>query len=163
MEKLFDIVEFPDYKVTRSGEIYSLFTNKFLHQHIRDEKYFVVGLSKGDFSYTRTVHRIVAIAFKENPDKKPYVNHIDGNKLNNNDWNLEWVTAKENTSHAIKMGLINVPQIMPLRSKVVVDLATGLEYKSVLEASKVFGISRSYLGEMLNGDYENTTSLILKK
>ena len=44
-------------------------------------------------------------AFIPNPDKKPFVNHVDGNKLNNNASNLEWVTASENQQHAIKLGL----------------------------------------------------------
>ena len=51
------------------------------------------------------VHVLVANAFIENKDNKPYVNHIDGNKANNKTENLEWVMAKENTSHAIKTGL----------------------------------------------------------
>ena len=51
-------------------------------------------------------HRIVALTFLENPENKPIVNHIDGDKKNCNLSNLEWVTYKENAEHAVKTGLV---------------------------------------------------------
>jgi hypothetical protein len=45
------------------------------------------------------------IAFIPNPENKPFVNHIDGNKINNNASNLEWVTSQENHTHAMITGL----------------------------------------------------------
>ena len=51
------------------------------------------------------LHRLVALAFIENIENKPFVNHIDGNKINNTSDNLEWVTCSENNLHAHKIGL----------------------------------------------------------
>ena len=51
------------------------------------------------------LHRLTALTFTENPENKPFVNHLDGNKLNNKVDNLEWVTCSENNIHAHKSGL----------------------------------------------------------
>lgn len=70
--------------------------------------YLTVRLSDTDKIKTHRVHRLVAEAFIPNPNNKPYVNHKDSNRQNNNVDNLEWVTAKENTDHAVKCGRLNV-------------------------------------------------------
>lgn len=52
-------------------------------------------------SYGMLVHRLVAMAFVPNPENKQYVDHIDGNKLNNDASNLRWVNAAENSHNPI--------------------------------------------------------------
>lgn len=54
---------------------------------------------------TYMLHRLVAQAYIPNPLKKPFVNHIDGNKHNNHVGNLEWCTTAENNQHARETGL----------------------------------------------------------
>lgn len=68
--------------------------------------YSMVNLSKYNKKDFRSVHRLVALHFIENPEKKEQVNHIDGNKENNSVSNLDWVTASENIRHAINNGLM---------------------------------------------------------
>ena len=58
----------------------------------------------------RSFHRMIAESLIPNPDNLPCINHIDGNKQNNNVTNLEWVTYSENTIHAMKIGLKTDPK-----------------------------------------------------
>ena len=50
------------------------------------------------------IYRLKAIHFMPNPENKPQVNHLDGNRLNEDLDNMEWATGKENMRHAIKNG-----------------------------------------------------------
>jgi hypothetical protein len=61
--------------------------------------YIFTGLSKNSIIKTYPVHRLVALAFIDNPENKPQVNHKDKNRSNNNLSNLEWSTASENNIH----------------------------------------------------------------
>lgn len=68
--------------------------------------YLKARLSKKGKQTTYSIHRLVAHHFIYNPDGLPQVNHKDGDKLNNNVNNLEWVTGQENVTHARQNGLI---------------------------------------------------------
>lgn len=67
--------------------------------------YVRIQLRKNGEYKSKYVHRLVALAFLENPYGLPEVNHIDGDKTNNRADNLEWVTRTENHVHAVKLGL----------------------------------------------------------
>ena len=69
-------------------------------------QYTTLSFRNGKNLITNQLHRIVAQIFVSNPENKPIVNHIDGNKDNNCCDNLEWVTKSENTKHAHDNGLI---------------------------------------------------------
>ena len=73
--------------------------------YIDKDGYPKVNLCKEGKVIHYPVHRLVAIAFVPNPENKPQVNHIDGNKANNCVANLEWNTDSENMLHAFRTGL----------------------------------------------------------
>lgn len=78
-----------------------LYDRKRGYKTYRIFTYKVSGKSKLEY-----FHRCIAKAFLDNPENKPYVNHIDGNKLNNRLSNLEWATPTENAQHAWDTGLM---------------------------------------------------------
>lgn len=91
----------------------SLMKRTYLGKELKPRKakngYYYVHLSRGGLRKTVKNHRMVAETFLPNPDNKPCVNHIDGNKLNNSVNNLEWVTYLENSEHAWENKLILSP------------------------------------------------------
>lgn len=122
MDKILDL-DSGIYRITRDGKVYSQsklkiplvtkgmeFTGEFkyilkpekeLTTRINNRGYLSVNFNK----HTYMVHRLVAEAYCSNCENKEYVNHIDGNKLNNHFSNLEWCTIAENNKHARETGL----------------------------------------------------------
>ena len=95
---------FPDYFVTTEGKIYSARRGTYLNPTKGTRDGYLMALLP-DCSGVRKglrIHRLVAQAFIQNPEQKPCVNHIDGNRKNNSVENLEWVTHSENSVHAYK-------------------------------------------------------------
>lgn len=98
-----------DYIIYDDGNIFSLKTNKFLKFSKDSKGYYYADLRRTNVTIKcPKVHRLVMFAFKGFPKgNKCQVNHIDGNKHNNNINNLEYVTNEENRIHALKLGLKN--------------------------------------------------------
>lgn len=126
--------------------------------------YFTLTLYKNKTRKTKRVHRLVAENFIDNQKNKREVNHIDGNKLNNNVNNLEWCTSSENTIHSFKIGLQKPPKPMlgkfgknHHRSKTVLQLTLDgvfvSEYGSQKEASRKTKIHQGDISECCNMKY----------
>jgi len=154
------------YAVSEYGDVYSfnkLYTNSLGVQSSKPSKVLkrtVCRLGYSKHSLTKGVgtaksfktHRLVAFAFIPNPENKPCVNHIDGNKLNNHYLNLEWCTHKENVKHMWDTGLNNRDKLesalMASRKKVM-DKTTGIVFDSITSAGKSIGISSRLMGERI--------------
>lgn len=90
---------YENYEVSSFGKVRNKKTGRILRQSCKGG-YMGVGLShKEKTCKSFSVHRLVALAFIENPENKPHINHKDKNRSNNNVDNLEWCTALENNLH----------------------------------------------------------------
>lgn len=151
-----DCVDFPNYEVSDQGKIRSKKKNKVLNSRVNAAGYEDVKIWDSDKRRHKhlRIHQEVAKAFVDNPCKKPEVNHIDGNKLNNKSTNLEWCTRSENAKHAIETGLFT-PYKLPLYKKEGVRvriIETGEEFDSLTDCAKHVngfksGISACVLGK----------------
>jgi hypothetical protein len=94
------------YQISNFGRVKSLRTFKIIKQRKSISGYLNVTLRKETTSKLKgmRVNRLVALAFVSNPNNKPYVNHINAIKTDNNFINLEWCTQSENIKHAYKIG-----------------------------------------------------------
>lgn len=99
-----EIKGFKDYYITEDGKVFSKKRNIYLSPFKKQGGYLRVSLFNGKHNH-KSIHRLVAEAFISNPNNYPEVNHIDGNKQNNNINNLEWCTPSQNQKHAFELGL----------------------------------------------------------
>ncbi len=105
MIKTKKIVGWEDYSISADGRVYSKKrggTQVELTQTKGTSGYYNVGFSNGKEKKTFQVHRLVASTFLSNRKKFEIVNHLDGNKLNNDVSNLEWTTRVGNAKHAVE-------------------------------------------------------------
>jgi len=101
------------YSISNLGEVRrdSGTTNTYkgkILRNIPDRKnggYLFVCLSKNNKKFNKRIHQLVARNFIGKVPKEKEINHIDGNKYNNNLKNLEYVTTQENSLHARMIGL----------------------------------------------------------
>lgn len=155
-KKIFIDEKETNYSVSNLGNVRNDNTKKLLSQRTQ-QGYKHVTLSIDKKQKSCRVHRLVAYAFIDNPDNKPYVNHIDCNRSNNNVNNLEWVTPSENSRKAVEEGryLINNSH---LRAVTQYDL-NGKKmrtFESATEAARQLKLQQSKITECCKGNRKRT-------
>jgi hypothetical protein len=130
------------YSITKFGVIYSLPRKgspklKFMKPVDNMESgYLRAKLSSKSIEKPKLfyIHQLVATTYIQNPENKPMVNHIDGDKTNNRVENLEWVTAQENHDHAFTIGLYPNQKLHSSQKQEVFELVqNGTPKKQVAE------------------------------
>lgn len=144
------IAEFPNYQITADGRVRSRKNGKEKAKCINKRGYWAMSMRKNGKMYLRTLHRMLAVAFIPNPENKPDINHIDGNKRNCSLDNLEWVTCKENNIHARNTGLHESDGDKPIGQ--FKDGVLVRTFKSASDASRILGISRANICNCARGN-----------
>jgi hypothetical protein len=98
-----DIIGYEDYCITEDGQIWSKRTKKFLKLQNHNRGYALITLSVNAKRKPEVVHRFVARAFVDNPNKYNEINHKDGDKKNNHFTNLEWCSRSDNNTHKCRI------------------------------------------------------------
>lgn len=103
----------------------------------------MVNLTVNSKGHTKTIHRLVMLTFKGY--SKSQVNHIDGNKLNNNLNNLEYCNNRENYFHARKKNLLTINTILTEEKVLEIRelLKNGLSHRKI---AKLYGVGKSTIG-----------------
>lgn len=96
---------YTNYSVSDNGEVRNDETGKLKKPTLNKQNgYYYVDLYSGNKRTKRPIHRLVAVAFIDNPENKKTVDHIDGNRQNNNVSNLRWASFSENNSRFNTVG-----------------------------------------------------------
>ena len=137
------------YEVSTYGNVRSIqFHGKKRIKLLRKTKlrgYYSVKLRKWpDFERSVLVSRLVALTFIENPENKPFVDHIDGNKTNNNITNLRWVTPLENTNNPSTINNLRIPLIKYNKSEEKRKLNVILFGKPIIQYTREMNIINKY-------------------
>lgn len=95
------------------------------------------------------VHRIVATHFIENPEKKQYVNHKDGDKSNNSMDNLEWVTSSENLKHSYRTGVHSSKITENKHEEIINRRTSGEKYQIIADD---YGVTKQRIFQIVNSE-----------
>lgn len=146
------------YTINDLGEVYSDNSGRMKTRNRAGTEYQIINFMTNDGKKkTFRVHRLVMMAFKpiENPELME-VNHLDGNKKNNQLNNLEWCTSSENQQHAYKH---NLQKSQKGKSKPISKRLTEKDVKQIWSLRKQ-GLSYKKIGDQIGTSSANVAKII---
>ena len=96
-----EIEGYPNYLIYPNGDVWNKNSNKFMKPSII-LGYLSLALTNNGKRQHIYIHRLIAKHYIKNPENKPFIDHIDRDRQNNNLSNLRWVTVRENSSNTCK-------------------------------------------------------------
>ena len=154
-----DIPEYPGYQVSNFGRVKSFRSGGIILKDAGDSYgYRIVVLCNEKGRKTKTIHRLVALAFIPNPNNKREVDHINTIRTDNRVENLRWVTRKENARNPKskenykKTG--HIYSALEKRKRPVRQISGGVviaEYNSIREAERATGVAHQNIASVLRG------------
>lgn len=160
MEEWVGVEGFPEYQISSHGRLMSYKLKErgdIVKGWVEKDGYRRHILKSNGVTKFITAHRLVALHHLNNPDEgESQVNHIDGDRLNNNVENLEWCTPQYNVSHSISHGVRNsMGEGNPNATLTEVDVRRIRETfeskeRTPLELSKEYGVTRSSIYNIIN-------------
>lgn len=141
-----------NYSINENGEVRNDITGKIKSTYVnKRNNYVYVDLWENNKAKKRTIHRLLAEAFIPNPDNKPTIDHIDGNRENNSIDNLRWATYSEQNSRFDTVGVrankVKVSHFSNKDGKRIIDRV--ICFNMISDAAKHFDVSISNISMML--------------
>ena len=138
------------YQISNKGRIWSVSSNRVLSLNERSGYLGTILIKPNGKRQNEHCHRLVALAFLDNPNNLPQVNHIDENKHNNNVENLEWCSSYYNMTYgeAFKIAAEKRKKVLNQYDKKGNFIK---QWESLKEASETLGISKGNISECCNG------------
>lgn len=158
MPRLYKHYTIDDYEITKDGRIINKHNGRTVKPQMNGTGYCRVSIG-GKLQF---VHRLVATKYIPNPENLPQVNHKDGNKLNNSVDNLEWVSNRDNSLHALKNGWMRIEenhQFAKLNRKQVQFIKSHDEM-SRKELAELFNVSPRTITDIRKGKTWKTVEKI---
>ena len=140
------------YQVSNLGRMWSVKGQRYFTGSVNNRGYYATTLTaKNGKRKTEMIHRLVALAFLDNPNNYPQINHKDENKLNNCVDNLEWCDAKYNINYGTRNA-----RVAKTQSKKIRCVETGIIYDSIKEAEEQLGLSHGQITKVCQGKKKTT-------